>query len=145
MREIKFRGKAHDDGRWLYGSLDYRQWYSQICQKMFILTKTGCEEVRYETVGQFTGLYDRYGKEIYESDIVETERGRLCVVEWFSSNSYQGWDLKPIYTEENLKYEAPRLPFLWKKDYIKVVGNIYDNPELLEEKINGKSKVYCYH
>lgn len=50
---------------------------------------------RFE-IQQFTGLFDKNAREIYNGDIVRTNSGRLCKVVWFSSPQYQGWDLEPI-------------------------------------------------
>ena len=77
------------------------------------------------TVCRCIGEEDCCGKEIFEDDIVRTNRGRLCRVKWFSSPSFIGWDLDPVET----KNPQPREERLWK-DMV-VVGNIYDNPELL--------------
>lgn len=84
------------------------------------------------TLCRFTGKFDRNDKPIYEHDIVKTQYGRLCMVEWFSSDSYCGFDLKPINTSENLKNPAPSEYYLWFQGDIEVVGNIFDNEDLLK-------------
>ena len=115
MREILFRGKRVDNGKWTEGYF-FKSW-----DKVFLLWgMTGdcpnMEEVVPETVGQFTGLCDKNGKKIFEGDIVESPHGTQGVVEWqnaecaFLVNIGDDWQ-----TMDDCPYE--------------VVGNIYDNEE----------------
>jgi uncharacterized phage protein (TIGR01671 family) len=140
MRTIKFRGKRKDNGEWVYGYYLYRKWnrrgwgeYHYIVREIYPADKeTGkvfpenfgtlvdVVEVDPATVGQFTGLLDSKGKEIYEGDIathlkfgsdeqikgeviIEISRG-VCIGYWPASKN------------------------------IEVIGNIHENPELLGEK-----------
>ena len=76
---------------------------------------------------QYTGLKDENGTEIYEGDIVKVEGdGEIYRVEWIRS----GFGLEP-------RYNSPRYPVLGNVELrkkIEVIGNIHENPELLEEK-----------
>ena len=120
MREIKFRGKKKN-GSWLFGDLVQRPPIALI----FPLDAPDSQDnyiVDLKTVGQFTGLTDKNGVEIYEHDIikflidnekyvVQFEEGAFCLV----SNNVCG--IISMYDFENLEYE--------------VIGNIHENPELL--------------
>lgn len=66
-RPIKFRGKRIDNGEWVYGFY----LYGAILDEHLIWTDNENWRVDYETVGQFTRLYDRNNVEIFEDDIVE--------------------------------------------------------------------------
>lgn len=85
------------------------------------ITTPGCE------IMQFTGLYDKNGKEIYESDLIrltaiELEESHIFPIVW---DKYAGWTINDPHT--TLGYYAYR-----DTDYaLEVIGNIYENPELL--------------
>ena len=86
---------------------------------------------------QFTGLKDANGKEIYEDDIIkvsdETGSSFISVVKYFDYDDYPAFDLDPQYLPTDWYFEANILSTL-KNDgnEIKVVGNAYSDPELLE-------------
>lgn len=89
--------------------------------------KSLCYEVDKETIGQYTGLHDKNGKEIYEGDIIQILGGEYeqGFYEW--NEIVQIKDL--IYDGFNLMMAISQIG----NKAIKVIGNIYDNPELLEE------------
>lgn len=141
MREILFRGKRVDDGEWVYGA------YYGLCR---ITNKAGGFEYEHlmrqsnneplyrvdpETVGQFTGLKDQNGKKIFEGDIVRYQPEYWCelmqsVVEYCADKwNYPAFDLK------DHDYEGNGLQFAHEEGiWLEVIGNIHDNPELLEVK-----------
>ena len=127
-RTIKFRGKSIYGDGWLLGSLikieEDRYAVIPNLNDIEIGKSIGLYEVYSETVGQFTGLFDKNGKEIYEGDILNNGQRNYFVC-W---NSERGaWWLK----NKDLIYTTP-LGFLSIELF--VVGNIYDNPDLIKEE-----------
>ena len=139
MREILFRGKRVDGYGWIYGGLIYDE--AEHNQPRIVIGReysTGtffnaqAPRVGYTTVGQYTGLTDKNGKKIFEGDIVKVhwiyfnsgeEEDMFYEVIWHKA--WNGWGLK------NLKHTQCCYLDLVSKGG-KVIGNIHDNPELLE-------------
>lgn len=126
MRTIKFRGKSKQTGEWLVGYYLKNRGADFACPDEFANGKGWVDyEVDLATVGQFTGLIDKNGTEIYEGDILASESQRnRCIVEWNRLLAqFQGtWSDMPI--------TAADIHTLVLLDY-KVIGNIHDNPDLL--------------
>ena len=152
MRTIKFRGKSLNNGEMVFGDLIHGQ--GSKSGKMYILPQTryypaGCNnldgwEVIPDTVGQFTGLLDKNGKEIYEGDILGFSTKRemgyqkdgveiaLSVVfgkhnpNCDTLSEYMGfWVESDFGNRGSISYEI-------ESHGSKVIGNIHDNPELLK-------------
>jgi uncharacterized phage protein (TIGR01671 family) len=136
MREILFRGKRIDNGEWVYGSLIlWKCGDAEICVSS---TEEREEQskviVHPETVSQYTGLTDKNGKKIFEGDIVaqnwydhdepsDDSFGEVVFCEYdcsFSVMDIQKDGIAPLGRCHAYRWEA------------EVIGNIHDNPELLE-------------
>ena len=161
MREILFRGKRKDNGEWvegLYGintiCCEQSTYLSAVISKM-PQRIYDCEswEVESNTVGQYTGVTDKNGTKIFEGDIIEsvsrlvnsvgtptggTDISRY-IIEWgehkwvkkiFFCNRGDYWKKNNVLPEDLYPYTASR--------YCEVIGNIYDNPELLNAAANGR-------
>lgn len=132
MREILFRGKREIDDEWIYGLYldDYVYDTDFPC---IIPLRSGNHYLDWavirETVGQYTGLKDKNGKRIFEGDILSYDK--KCGVVKFDNGCYVFW------WKRFDKYS----PDFFKKciltnygsfENLEVIGNIHDNPELLE-------------
>lgn len=130
MRTIEFRGKRVDNGEWVYGYVDATM-YKDI---VVIHTETGTFGVNPETVGQFTGLHDKNGKEIYEGDVLKNNisDNPFGVVTWHNDGYFFvdcGFGKFPINANG---YRPLGEMLVLKLDNVKdvsfeVIGNIHDN------------------
>ena len=130
MRTIKFRGK-NLDGEWVYGFYveEERQTLNGFEKKYFIVND-GYDYVKPDTVGQFTGLYDKDGKEIYEGDIIISEELKhTChYVRYMES---EAMFVAMIIGSPLDEYCGIRQSWIDRFSK-KIIGNIHDNPELLK-------------
>lgn len=125
-REIEFRGKRFDNGQWVYGNLIIDD-----SGNSEIIDYENNREIRYdvrgETIGQFTGKYDKNQRQVYEGDIVLQQ-------------GYNGRKEKMVVRFENGAFivgyhsgSSTRKKPMLISDKCEVIGNIHDNPELLQE------------
>lgn len=141
MRELKFKAKSKTTHTWLYGDVlrNERGEFAVVPPfKMNMSNECNLYEVDKETVCQFTGVYDRNGKEIYENDIVDTypfERGYGVFTVLFASGYEenlgmpQGWYLQ----QGNFEKYIPLITSNEESEKVEVIGNRFDKPNLIEE------------
>ena len=134
MRAIKFRGKRVDNGEWVFGAFvpdalecsnsDLVSWgfirrYNRRIGKMETI------EVDRQTVGQYTGLKDKYGVEIYEGDILEG----FSV--YPTKDTFQSKTLGNVYYSNRGTWDCCSFLLGDINEQMEVIGNIYNNPELM--------------
>lgn len=126
MRTVKYRGIGLDTGKWVYGY----SCFDSTKENAAIINKHGNNEMQHnavipETVGEFTGLTDDNDKEIYEGDIIQfmsISVDKPVVVEWNDDIcQFQFSDGQPINSGDTYGV------------YKAVIGNIHENPELLNQ------------
>ena len=134
MQEILFRGKRLVDCNWvegyyiktsdMFGDETYAIIFRvDVVADLDIDKFDGYRVVRPETVGQFTGLVDKDGKKIFEGDIIKLDNSL--------DTKQKNFEVKIAYGQF---YIGINKPVAYVRDRCEVIGNIYDNPELLEAK-----------
>ena len=141
MREIKFRGKDYSD-QWVYGDLIHKRHDKE---SVLIQDHKGLgSDVDTITIGQYTGLKDKNGKEIYEGDILRGNEypfncdgvdNYFAEIVWADNvcGFYIVTHKKPNSTVRGIAHG--NWSQLDKEDIesFEVIGNIHDNPELIKE------------
>ncbi|MCI8332631.1 MAG: hypothetical protein HFE78_07385 [Clostridiales bacterium] len=149
MREILFRGKRKDNGEWVEGNLffdpDLEKYtifgYDYYTRDYALQREELMADVTAETVGQYTGLTDKNGVKIFEGDILKHDTN--CPIEEYRFDyGYVFWyGEAQRYLRTSLLYkdDCCKISGVNRENY-EVVGNIYNNPELLEGESDGTNK-----
>jgi len=145
MRTIKFRGFNAKNNQWLYGSHIINRGKNFVAPDEFANDKTWEDyEVEPETVGQFTGLHDKNGREIYEGDILLWTRKNVHI---------EGRPLQDFSHKCIVYYDNDKCAFQFRcelrcgacvgyldfdddradESFVEVIGNVFDNPGLIEK------------
>lgn len=138
MRKILFRGKRIDNNEWTYGDLiqDGRGYVGMWAQTPSAVNY----EVESKTIGEYTGCTDKNGKRVFEGDILRVELcgetgSRICPVyfgEYIDADSVFD-DYRCIGFYVKTSDGCGNIGFLLTGEFkFEIVGNVYDNPELLE-------------
>lgn len=142
MREILFRGKRTDNGEWVKG------FYVCIPDTHYIMTgkfdsltngiiNSEAYKVDPSTIGQFTGLTDKNGVKIFEGDIIEFDHPYNGKSIHAVVQDGCGWNLSNFYAS---CFDYPGCAFSEGTKYMTVIGNVHDNPELLE--VNESERIH---
>jgi uncharacterized phage protein (TIGR01671 family) len=131
MHEILFRAKREDNGEWVYGYYVRLPDAAGSASMIHTPAKNPDENnsshfVKSSTVGQFTGLTDRNGVKIFEGDIVQTydpDEG-YAVVRYDDDET----EFYADFINDNVYYG---LGGTFRADDLEIVGNVFDNPELI--------------
>ena len=146
MREIKFRGKNLNTKEWVYGG----EWvksmtisYGTIKRKMskvfFEINPGKWVGIIPNTIGQFTGLKDKNGKEIYEGDLIKAPSGRIYAVifsTWKHEEKREFPKVIDLYEHTGwcISLDGVNPCELLDSEVCQgsIIGNVYDNPELMK-------------
>lgn len=152
MREIKVRGYAVEEmvnSQWVYGTgvhtTKFTKEFAEEAGKSgetFVFTESGgWIEVYPESVGQYTGLKDKNDKEIYEGDIVKThdqnnvieyKHGSFLVKGLHADEYERTYSVLYHYLVDATIPDMPHSKYDGVTTTLEIIGNIYENPELLE-------------
>jgi len=133
MREIKFRAWDKNDKRifidpqmidFYNKKIGYMQYQTEYMPDTSYSIPVGFEEFEYSELMQYTGLKDEYGDEIYEGDIVTLHNSRYKVI-------FNMEQARFVLRDDKFEMEIPFTNN--NNERMEIIGNIYENPELMEE------------
>ena len=133
MREILFRGKRTHNGEWVYGDFVRGNERKSLRDSIFVYDSETQSfndyEINPSTLGQYTGLTDKNGKRIFEGDIAKVLQGKDKDIAYvgFENGAFM------LYPKTGNIYERTLWSY-WYNDWdVEVIGNVHDNPDLLEK------------
>ena len=151
MREILFRGKDAETGKWIYGWVFGNEAKSIMIElDTEYVSKEGVEAYRTsvvipETVGQYTGLDDKNGVKIFEGDVVTAQHDFVETRSsgYIENGTLEVWDEYQEGIDETGEVKFAHAAFMIKEwdlgiftfDELEIIGNIYDNQELLNDSL----------
>lgn len=125
MERAIYRAKRKDNGEWIQGYPFCFWGKAYICWGMSN-DSPDMIEVDMDTMSQFTGLYDKIGQEIFEDDILAYSDAKLGHVNYhFGCFCVK----EPEPSKNNIAIDI-----IMTENYVEVLGNVYDNPEMIEGK-----------
>lgn len=140
LREIKYRGRRVDNGEWIYGNLigndrivgDIVDWHDDyFCTEFWYM-------VNPETIGQFTGLQNCNGTDIYKGDILQFVTFNYDGSDNGVKTGYVDWEenAAAYVIREKINDEEAHWLYLViaNDDEVEIIGNIFQHPELLKEE-----------
>ena len=139
-RRILFRGKDILTGQWLFGDLLQLRGCVGIVTRIGYNSAKDLRAIDDKTLGNFIGRYDKAGNMIFEHDIVQNpdDTSRKAVVEWFGDLGHDGGAaIHPgFYAKQWMACEDAHDTDFYEIGFANcvVIGNVFDNPELLEKQ-----------
>lgn len=128
IREHLFKGKTIKEGNWIEGNLIVDpKGFCYILRPNKIFDFDPIIFVDKDTVCEYIGKQDKNGNKVFEGDIVKTKFGRICRVSSVCCDGYIGFDLDALESEHKMPTEYD----LFASHNLEIIGNIFDNKELL--------------
>lgn len=145
MREILFRGKRDDNLKWIYGYI-YRITENQEMPFLMMKDYHGITYPVYpDTIGQYTGFTDKNGRKAFEGDCINHHFGpEIGIIRYGQYQNTFNDDQFAAHIGFYVEWKGPQanslrkdLGFWLSLNGVSIIGNIHDNPELMEDEYHG--------